>query len=206
MIGTAFRPGARVSRDDREAMNGHPGCVVYLTGLSASGKSTLAMLVERELHQSGIRTYVIDGDELRAGLCADLGFSDADRVENMRRAAELAWLMADAGLMVITAMISPFRAERNAARARFLPGRFIEVFVDAPLSVCEARDPKGLYRRARRGEIAGLTGIDSPYEPPLQPELRVDSARLSPAQATASVMDTLSAVGVLPRPLRMAAG
>lgn len=206
MIGTSFRPGARVSRDDREAMNGHHGGVVYLTGLSASGKSTLAVLLERELHQAGIRTYVIDGDELRAGLCADLGFSDADRVENMRRAAELAWLMADAGLMVITAMISPFRAERNAARARFLPGRFIEVFVDAPLSVCEARDPKGLYRRARRGEITGLTGIDSPYEPPLQPELRVDSARLSPVQATGSVMDVLSTVGVLPRSRRMAAG
>jgi adenylyl-sulfate kinase len=185
----------RISRHQREALNGHRGGVVYLTGLSGAGKSTLAALVECRLHEQGLRTYVLDGDELRTGLCKDLGFSDADRIENVRRVTETARLMVDAGLVVITALISPFRAERDAARARFAPGEFIEVFVDAPLAVCEARDPKGLYRRARRGEIPGFTGIDSRYEPPLHSEFRIDSARLAPHEAAAALLAGMASLG-----------
>jgi len=186
----------RVTRPQREALNAHRPGIVYLTGLSGAGKSTLARLLEQRLHAQGIRTYVLDGDELRTGLCAGLGFSDADRIENMRRVAEVARLMVDAGLVVITALISPFRAAREAARARFAPGEFFEVFVDAPLSVCEARDPKGLYRRARRGEIPGFTGIDSPYEPPLDAEICIDSAHSTPHAAADALVLRLAAVGL----------
>jgi adenylyl-sulfate kinase len=185
----------RVSRRQREAVNGHRSGVVYMTGLSGAGKSTLAALVEARLHAQGLHTYVLDGDDLRTGLCSDLGFSDADRVENVRRVTEIARLMVDAGLVVITALISPFRAERDAARARFAPGEFIEVFVDAPLAVCEARDPKGLYRRARRGEIRRFTGIDSAYEPPLAADLRLDSAQLSPEEAAEALLACLARRG-----------
>jgi adenylyl-sulfate kinase len=188
----------RVGAAEREALNGHPGGVVYLTGLSGAGKSTLARLLERRLHERGVRACVIDGDELRTGLCRDLGFSAADRVENMRRATEIARLMAGAGLVAITAMISPFRAERRAARERFEPGRFIEVFVDAPLAVCEQRDPKGLYRRARRGEITGFTGIDSPYEPPAEPEVHLRTAQQSPGESADAVLACMAARGLLP--------
>jgi adenylyl-sulfate kinase len=175
------------------------GGVVWLTGLSGAGKSTLAAaLQQRLLHELRVQACVLDGDELRAGLCRDLGFSAADRIENMRRATEVARLMANAGLVAITALISPFGAERQAARSRFAPGRFIEVFVDAPLAVCEARDPKGLYRRARRGEIPGFTGIDAPYEPPEEPELRVDTSRLTPAQSVDAVLACMAAHGMLP--------
>ena len=190
----------RVGRQQREALNGHRAGVVYLTGLSGAGKSTLARLLERHLHERGIRAYVLDGDELRAGLCRDLGFSDADRIENVRRVTEIARLMVDAGLLVITALISPFRAERDAARARFRPGEFIEVFVDAPLSVCEARDPKGLYKRARRGEIAGFTGIDSRYEAPLQADFHVDSMRLTPHEAASALLAGMAQAGLLGLP------
>jgi len=186
----------RVTRGQREALNGHRGGVVYLTGLSGSGKSTLATALELRLHAQGLRTFLLDGDELRRGITRDLGFSDADRIENMRRVTEIARLMVDAGLLVITALISPFRAERDAARARFAAGEFIEVFVDAPLAVCEARDPKGLYRRARSGEIPGFTGIDSPYEPPLSPELHLETARLTPQQATALLLEGLARAGL----------
>lgn len=185
----------RVARRQREALNGHRSGVVYLTGLSGAGKSTLAALVEARLHEQGVCTYVLDGDDLRTGLCSDLGFSDADRVENVRRVTEIARLMVDAGIVVIAALISPFRAEREAARARFAPGEFIEVFVDAPLAVCEARDPKGLYRRARRGEIRNFTGIDSAYEPPLAADVRIDSARLSPNQAAEALLACLARRG-----------
>lgn len=187
----------RVTRRQREALNGHRAGVVYLTGLSGAGKSTLAALLEQRLHLLGMRTYVLDGDELRAGLCRGLGFSDADRIENVRRVTETARLMVDAGLLVITALISPFRAERDAARARFTPGEFMEVFVDAPLSVCEARDPKGLYKRARRGEIVGFTGIDSRYEAPLRADLHIDSARLTPHEATSVLLAGMADVGLL---------
>lgn len=185
---THLAPGIRITRAHRERLNGHRGGVVYMTGLSGAGKSTLATAVERELHALGLRTCVLDGDVLRAGLCSDLGFTDADRVENMRRATELARLLVDAGLLVVTAMISPFRHERDIARSRFKPGDFMEVFIDAPLDVCEARDPKGLYAKARRGEIPGFTGIDSPYEPPASPDLHIDTARLTTDQAAAVLL------------------
>lgn len=188
----------RVSRAQREALNAHRPGLIYLTGLSGAGKSTLAMAVEQRLHESGIRTYLLDGDELRTGLCKDLGFSDADRVENMRRATEVARLMVDAGLVVISALIAPFAAERSAARARFAAGEFLEVFIDAPLSVCEARDPKGLYKRARRGEIRGFTGIDSSYERPLHADLRIDSAHSTPREAAEALLSGLAAAGFLP--------
>lgn len=188
----------RVSRPQREARNGHRAGVIYLTGLSGAGKSTLAALVEQRLHEQGLHTCVLDGDELRNGLCRDLGFSDADRIENLRRVTETARLMVDAGLVVITALISPFRAQRDAARARFARGEFFEVFVDAPLAVCEARDPKGLYKRARRGEIVGFTGIDSRYEPPLRPDLRIDSASLTPHEAAEALLAGVAQHGFLP--------
>jgi adenylyl-sulfate kinase len=178
-------------------VNGSGG-VVWLTGLSGAGKSTLAAALQRRLlHELRVQACVLDGDELRAGLCRDLGFSAADRIENMRRATEVARLMANAGLVAITALISPFAAERRAARSRLAPGCFIEVFVDAPLAVCEARDPKGLYRRARRGEIAGFTGIDAPYEPPAEPELRLDTARLTPSQAVDAVLACMAERGMV---------
>lgn len=169
--------------------------VVYLTGLPAAGKSTLAETLAHGLRERAVRCCVLDGDTLRAGLNRDLGFSARDRIENMRRVTEVARLMADAGLLVVTALIAPFRAERDAARERIGPHRFIEVFIDAPLQVCEARDPKGLYRRARRGELPGLTGIDAPYEAPLHADLRVDTTLLTPAQAAARVLDRIAQAG-----------
>jgi len=186
-----------ITRQQREALNGHRGGVVYMTGLSGAGKSTIAELLEQRLRALNIRTYVLDGDVLRRGLSRDLGFSDADRVENVRRVTEVAHLMVDAGLVVITALISPFRAERQAARERFAPGEFMEVFVDAPLAVCEQRDPKGLYKRARRGEIPAFTGIDSSYEAPQQPDWRVDSASSSPQQAAAALLAGIIKFGLI---------
>jgi adenylyl-sulfate kinase len=173
-------PTPRITRREREALNGHRGGVVYMTGLSGAGKSTIAALLEDRLHALDVRTCVLDGDVLRGGISRDLGFSDADRIENVRRVTEVARLMMDAGLVVIAALISPFRAERQAARERFAPGEFMEVFVDAPLAVCEQRDPKGLYKRARRGEIPEFTGIGSRYEPPMHPDLHVDSCASTP--------------------------
>jgi len=173
----------------RAALKRQTPYVLWLTGLSGAGKSTLANLVEKKLLAAGRHTYILDGDNVRGGLSRDLGFSDADRVENIRRVAEVARLMVDAGLIVITALISPFRAERRMARALFETGEFIEVFVDAPLEVAERRDPKGLYKKARRGEIANFSGIDSPYEPPESPELRLDTVALSPEQAARRILD-----------------
>ena len=167
-----------------------PG-VIWLTGIPAAGKSTIANELEIELRRRGRHTYLLDGDRLRRGLNADLGFSEADRLENVRRVAEVARLMADAGLIVIVALISPFRASRAAARARFEPGEFIEVFVDTPRDVAEQRDPKGLYLRARRGELRDFTSIDSPYEPPDAPELRIETTRVSAEEAAAQVLALL---------------
>lgn len=168
-----------VSRQDREILHGHKACAIWLTGLSGSGKSTIANALQAHWHAQGLRTYVLDGDNLRQGLNRDLGFSDEDRAENIRRVSEVARLFVDAGTIVIAAFISPFRAERAAARALFDEGDFLEVFVDVPLSVAERRDPKGLYRKARRGELALFTGIDSPYEAPVAPELALRTDQLS---------------------------
>lgn len=187
----------RITRREREALNGHRGGVIYMTGLSGAGKSTIAALFECRLHALDVRTCVLDGDVLRGGLSRDLGFSDEDRIENVRRVIEVARLMVDAGLVVIAALISPFRADRQAARDRFAPREFMEVFVDAPLAVCEQRDPKGLYKRARRGEIPAFTGIDSRYEPPVHPDLRIDSAASTPQQAVEALLAAVMTSGLI---------
>lgn len=181
----------RIGKPERsEALRQQP-TVVWLTGISASGKSTIANIVEQELHARGHHTYLLDGDRVRLGLNSDLGFSEADRVENVRRVAEVAHLLVEAGLIVLVAFISPFRDQRQAARELFDPGEFVEVFVDAPLSVAEQRDPKGLYEKARRGEIPNFTGIDSPYEPPENPEIRIDTTRASAREAAGEVLHHL---------------
>ena len=165
-----------ITRAKREQLNGHAGKVIWFTGLSGSGKSTLANALEVALHARGLRTGLLDGDNVRRGLNRDLGFSEADRVENIRRIAEVARLMMDAGLVVLTAFISPFAREREMARALIGPDDFLEVYVSAPLEVCEQRDVKGLYKLARAGKLAHMTGIDSPYEPPLSPDCTADTA------------------------------
>jgi bifunctional enzyme CysN/CysC len=181
----------------RSAMNGHKACVVWFTGLSGAGKSTIATLVDERLNALGCHTYVLDGDELRNGLSRDLGFSDADRAENIRRVAEVSRLMVRAGLIVLVAFISPFRAGRRMARELVGQGEFFEVFVDTPLAVAEARDPKGLYRKARRGEIPHFTGVDSPYEAPESPEVRIDTVRLDANVAAEMVVKELHRTGII---------
>lgn len=170
------RQALSIARGDRERLNGHAGKVVWFTGLSGSGKSTLANALEVALHAQGLRTYILDGDNVRHGLNKDLGFTDADRVENIRRIAEVARLMLDAGLIVMTAFISPFRRERDMARELIGAEHFIEVFVDTPLAVCEQRDPKGLYKKARSGQLPNMTGINSPYEAPERPDVVIEGA------------------------------
>ncbi|WP_219951788.1 adenylyl-sulfate kinase [Dickeya zeae] len=167
-----------VAREDRERQHGHRGVVVWFTGLSGSGKSTLAGALEQSLFARGVSTYLLDGDNVRHGLCRDLGFSDDNRRENIRRVGEVARLMVDAGLVVLTAFISPHRAERQMVRELLDQGQFLEVFVDTPLAICEARDPKGLYKKARAGELRNFTGIDAIYEAPEQPELHLDGQQL----------------------------
>ena len=179
-------------KHDRAKLKLQRPCCIWLTGLSASGKSTIANRLETELHVLRRHTYVLDGDNIRGGLSRDLGFSDVDRVENMRRVGEVARLMVDAGLIVIVAFISPFRAERRMARALFEPGEFLEVFVDAPIEECERRDPKGFYARARRGELRDFTGIESAYEPPERPELRIDTLRLTPLECVRMILERLA--------------
>jgi bifunctional enzyme CysN/CysC len=164
-----------ISRPDRERLNGHKGKVIWFTGLSGSGKSTLANALEVELHSRGMRTYILDGDNIRQGLNKDLGFTDADRVENIRRIAEVAKLMMDAGMIVMTAFISPFRREREMARELIGAENFMEVYVSTSLEVCEQRDVKGLYKQARAGKIPNMTGINSPYEPPENPDYIVET-------------------------------
>jgi bifunctional enzyme CysN/CysC len=189
-----------VGRDARALQKRQRSCVLWFTGLSGSGKSTIANALEARLFQRGLHTYVLDGDNIRHGLNRDLGFTEADRVENIRRVAEVASLMADAGLVVLVSFISPFRSERAMARGLMRPDEFVEIFVDAPLSVCEARDPKGLYRKARRGEISNFTGLDSPYEPPQNPELRLDTSGLTVEQTVVQLMDYLERDGKLKSP------
>ena len=168
-----------VQSSEREQRNGHLGRIVWLTGLSGAGKSTLAVALERRLFDAGRQVCVLDGDIIRTGLCEDLGFSAEDRTENIRRIGEVARLIAGAGLVVIVAFISPFRADRDLVRAGMPVGRFTEVFVNAPLEVCEQRDPKGLYAKARAGELTDFTGISSPYESPESPEVTVPTEQLS---------------------------
>lgn len=186
-----------VTRAMRRGALGQDGCVVWFTGLSGSGKSTIAHAVEARLVGAGRATYVLDGDNVRHGLCEDLGFSDEDRRENIRRLAHLGALFRDAGVITLTAFISPFRADRDAARARVEPGRFFEVFVDTPLSVCEERDPKGLYKRARAGEISHFTGISSPYEAPAAPEVHLNTAEMDVPSCVDRVLAALGDAGVL---------
>jgi adenylyl-sulfate kinase len=182
-----------VKRADRAAVTGGEGATVWLTGLSGSGKSTIAYSVEERLVAQGRAAYVLDGDNLRHGINADLGFSKEDRSENIRRVGEIARLMADAGLVVLVPVISPYRADRDEVRRKHedIGLRFLEVFVDTPLEVCEERDPKGLYARARAGEITGMTGIDDPYEEPLSPGLRVDGSKVSVTAAADAVLEGL---------------
>ena len=188
----------RVDKTARAGQNSHAPAVVWLTGLSGSGKSTIANIVESKLHTLGVRTYLLDGDNVRHGLNRDLGFTDADRVENIRRIAEVSALMVDAGLVVLVSFISPFRAERRLAREAVEDGEFIEVHVDTPLALAEERDPKGLYAKARRGELANFTGIDSPYEPPEAPEVRIDTAVTSAEAAADQIIDILRTRRILP--------
>lgn len=178
------RQALSITREDREKLNGHKGKVIWFTGLSGSGKSTLANALELELHANGHRTYILDGDNVRQGLNRDLGFTDADRVENIRRIAEVAKLMMDAGLIVLTAFISPFRRERQMAKELIGEDRFIEVYVSTSLEVCEERDVKGLYKKARAGQLPNLSGVGSPYEPPEQADVEIDAARMEVNSAT----------------------
>jgi adenylyl-sulfate kinase len=194
-----FNRGA-VTVAEREQLKGHKGAVVWFTGLSGSGKSTIANALERELTRQGVHCFELDGDNLRFGLNRDLGFADKDRKENIRRAAEVAILFSDSATVVITSLISPFREDRARARelARERDVPFLEIFVDAPLEVCEARDPKGLYAKARRGEISQFTGISSPYEAPLHPALTLRTDQLSVEACVTEVIDRLMPV-VRPR-------
>jgi bifunctional enzyme CysN/CysC len=180
-----------VDKTSRARLKGQCACVLWLTGVPASGKSTIANIVEKRLHAGGRHTYLLDGDNVRHGLNKDLGFTAADRVENVRRVAEVARLMTDAGLIVIVAFISPFEAERRMARALFAPGEFFEIFIDTPISVAEQRDPKGLYQKARRGALRNFTGVDSPYERPEQPELRIDTTVLTADDAADAILALL---------------
>lgn len=187
-----------VTREDRERLNGHEGAVIWFTGLPSSGKSTIAHALEYELYKRGCRTYVLDGDNIRHGLNKDLGFSAKDREENIRRIGEVAKLFADAGLIVLTAFISPYRADREKAR-KLNPKNFIEVYVKCSLEICEQRDPKGLYKRARKGEILEFTGISAPYEEPESPELVIDTGRLSVDESVSLIMEYLEEKGIIGR-------
>lgn len=187
----------QVNKVSRAALKGQRPCVVWLTGISGAGKSTIANLLEERLHRMGRHTYVLDGDSIRRGLNSDLGFEDVDRVANIRRTAEVAKLMVDAGLIVIVALISPFRSERSMARALLPDGEFLEAFVNTPLHVAVQRDVKGLYKKARSGELKNFTGIDSPYEPPESPELWLTTVDIAPEQAVDQVIMTLYEMGLV---------
>ncbi len=191
------RADGHVSGEDRRRVLGHGPATVWFTGLSGSGKSTLAFAVERSLNERGVACYVLDGDNIRFGLNRDLGFSPEDRTENIRRIGEVCRLFHDAGIVVLTAFISPYRADRDAVRELHPEGGFHEVFVDTPLEVCEARDVKGLYARARDGEIPEFSGVSAPYEAPASPEVRIDTTDRALEDCVAQVLDHLEAAGVL---------
>jgi adenylyl-sulfate kinase len=184
----ARQPERRVTVRCREERNGHPGLVIWLTGLSGAGKTTIATELERQLFEAGQHTYLLDGDILRRGLCSDLGFGPEARRENIRRAGEVAALFAEAGCIAIAAFISPYREDRDRVRRTLPPGRFVEVYVNAPLAICEKRDVKGLYAKARAGTLKEFTGVSSPYEPPLHPEVEIHTDELSVEQSVAEIL------------------
>lgn len=186
-----------VDQDARTAAHGHRGAVLWFTGLSGSGKSTIGHRVERMLIERGAFAYVLDGDNIRHGLNSDLGFSPEDRVENIRRIGEVSRLFADSGALVVSAFISPYRKDRDRIRGLMGEGQFVEVFVDTPLEICEARDPKGLYKKARAGEISNFTGLDAPYEAPENPEVHLRTANLSIDEAAAQVIRHLEEQNIL---------
>ena len=186
-----------VSREERERLLKQKGCLIWFTGLSGSGKSSIAYTVEHELTKRGHLCYVLDGDNIRHGLNKNLGFSAEDRAENIRRIGEVGKLFVDAGIVTMTAFISPYRADRNANRALLKDGEFVEVLMDVPIEICEQRDPKGLYQKARAGEIKGFTGIDDPYEAPENPELVIKNVECTPQEAAAQVIEYLEDKGLL---------
>ncbi len=186
-----------ITKKDRSQIKDQKPCILWFTGLSGSGKSTIANAVETKLNQLEKHTYLLDGDNIRMGLNKGLGFSDEDRVENIRRIGEVSKLFVDAGIIVLTAFISPFQKERDAVRALVEKSEFIEIFIDTPLEVCESRDPKGLYQKARKGEIPNFTGIDSPYEAPQNPEVYIHSNSISIDEAANTVINYLSQQGYL---------
>lgn len=188
---------SNISQDEREKAFGQKGCVLWLTGLSGSGKSTIAKELEKMLFTKGKTGYILDGDNVRHGLCSDLGFSDEDRTENIRRVSELAALFADAGLITITAFISPFAEDREKARRLLPEGRFFEIFVDAPFEICRERDPKGLYKKAESGKITSFTGMDSRYEKPAEPELILETGNISVEEAAQKIVLLLEKGGIL---------
>lgn len=190
---------ATVTRARREALNGHRGAILWFTGYSGAGKSTLAHAVEESLYQCGCRTFVLDGDNVRHGLCGDLGFTAEDRVENIRRVGEVAKLFMEAGVIVLTAFISPFRTERERVRALVEHGEFIEIYCDSPIEICETRDVKGLYKKARAGLIPEFTGISSPYEVPLNPELIVNTGTSDLDTCVQEVLDEIKLRGIIKR-------
>jgi len=188
-----------VTRADREQMNGHKGCTVWLTGLSGSGKSTIAVDLEKRLWERGVRAYILDGDNIRHGLNKNLGFSPGDRTENIRRIGEVAKLFTEAGTVALTAFISPYRADRDQVRALMQAGDFVEVHVDCPVEVCEQRDVKGLYKKARAGEIKEFTGISAPYEAPTKPELTINTSGQTVEASALQILGYLERAGIVPR-------
>jgi len=187
-----------ITKGDRRSLNNHGSLILWFTGLPSSGKSTIANELEKKLVTLGTRTYILDGDNVRMGLCKDLGFSEEDRGENIRRIGEVSKLFVDAGCIVLSAFVSPYIKDRDAVRELAEEGEFIEVFVDAPLEVCEERDVKGLYKKAREGIIKGFTGIDDPYEAPLNPEITIDTSKLSLDEGVNVLFDYLEKKGILP--------
>jgi adenylylsulfate kinase len=186
-----------IKRGDREKLHKHKSVVLWFTGLSGSGKSTLAHAIEERLYKNGISTYVLDGDNVRHGLCSDLSFTDSDRVENIRRISELAKLLTDAGIITLTAFISPFKVDRDEARKRMPHGDFLEIYCQCPIEICEQRDVKGLYKKARAGEIPFFTGIDSPYEAPVRPDLVINTCDLNLEDSVQEVLILLIKHGVI---------